>query len=993
MALGRQILFALVGGLLWSSALGAQGPTGSIVGRVIDSGTQQPVPGASVVIDGTQRGIVTRADGGFRLADVPAGQYRVRASRIGYGSQMQEVTLGAGATVTLQFSLEAEVVELAGVTAIGYGTRRREDVTGVIETVRAEEFNQGRIVSPEQLIQAKVAGVQVIDSGEPGGGVQIRIRGGTSVNASNEPLFVVDGVPLPAGGGLSAGRNPLNFINPEDIESVTVLKDASATAIYGSRGANGVILVQTKRGSSRAPQFSYNSSFSTSTVAEGPSMLSAEEFRAAVSQYAPERTRYLGSANTDWRDAVLQSATGQEHSIAVNGASELMNYRLSLGYLGQEGVVQGTQMDRVSAALNYGHRLFADRLNVQANLRGARTDDRFTPGGGIGAATIFDPTQSIRTTTGFFEQRDFQLAPNNPVAELALGSIEGTTYRSIANLEARYRMPFLDALSGTARVSYDVASSERRTFMPSVMWAQQKSDNPGYVSRSNPTETTGVLDAYLNYAARTGGMGEIDATAGYSYETSRGDYPFFEAFGLSTDLLGPNGVPTAEENVSRLSVAERRLASFFGRVNYTLLDRYLFTLSVRRDGSSRFGPENQWGTFPAAAFAWRLSDESFLADNPTLSELRLRASWGVNGNQAIGDYLWAADYRYGDAFTRAQFGNEFVTTVRPTAVDPNIKWEETTSWNLGLDWGLFSDRLTGSLEYYLKDTDDLLFRVPVAAGTYVSNFVTTNIGSVRNQGVELTLNARVLDGQRRGLTWTASLNAATNRNELLSINPFGGGGEQILTGGIAGGVGSNIQVLQPGFPVNSYFVFQHKRDAQGRPIYSENALEMYEDRNGDGIINQNDRAPFESAAPSWILGHSSQLGYGPLELGFTLRAHLGNYVYNNLASSQGFYGRLNEAAGPVNLHASVLENGFRTPQYFSDVYVEDASFLRMDNLTLSYTLPRNRALQQVRLFGTVQNVFTLTGYSGVDPEVGLVGIDNNIYPRSRTFTAGVNVGF
>jgi TonB-dependent starch-binding outer membrane protein SusC len=440
-------------------------------------------------------------------------------------------------------------------------------------------------------------------------------------------------------------------------------------------------------------------------------------------------------------------------------------------------------------------------------------------------------------------------------------------------------------------------------------------------------------------------------------------------------------------------VREGRLASFFGRVNYTLRDRWIFMASVRRDGSSRFGPGNQWGTFPAAAVAWRIGDEAFMQDVGALSDLKLRASWGINGNQTVADYLWIANYAFGDAFARVQFGDEFLTTIRPTAVDPNIKWEETTSWNVGLDYGFMDDRVTGTLDYYVKDTDDLLFRVPVAAGTAVSNSITTNVGSIRNQGIEFGIDAEVLPADRPGLRWSVNFNAARNSNEITRINPFGGGGERILVGGIAGGVGSTIQVLQPGIAVNSFFVYEHRRDANGNPVNSGDDLEMYVDQNDDGVINQNDRVAHESPAPDWILGHTSSFGYGDFDLSFTLSAQLGNHVYNNLASSQGYYGRLNEAAGPVNLHASVLETGFERPQFFSDVYVEDASFLRMDNVTLGWNVPRSARLQQMRVFATIQNAFTVTGYSGVDPLVGLNGIDNSVYPRSRTYTAGITVGF
>lgn len=1012
MALGRQLFLALVAGLLGVAGLGAQ--TGTVAGRVTEGATQEPLAGVTVSV--AERTAVSGTDGRYSVGGVPAGTHTVRATRIGYGTVTRQVTVAAGQTATVDLSVAAQALLLEDVVAIGYGERRVRDVTGSIQGVTEEEFNTGRIVSPDQLIQGKVAGVQVVTSGEPGGGSSIRIRGGASATASNEPLFVVDGVPLPPGGGLSAGRNPLNFINPDDIARVTVLKDAASTAIYGSRGSNGVIIIETKTGTDAGPSFQYGSSVSTSVITREPELLGADQFRAAVAQYAPARQGFLGTANTDWRSAVERDATGQEHELAVQGTADAMNYRLSLNYLDQSGVLQGSETERVSAALNLGQRLFDDRLTLRASLRGARTSDVFTPGGVLGSATWFDPTQSIRTSSGaFWENSTFPLGPNNPLAELALAQDEGTTFRSIANLEGRYQLPFLSGLSATVRGGYDVVKSERRHFFPSVLQSQIESRVPctraptdppcptGFVDRSNPSSTTGVIDAFANYTGRIDRWNsDVDATAGYSYESTREDRPYFYARGLSTDLLGTNGIPVAAENVSRIDVDESRLASFFARLNYTLADRYLLTLSVRRDGSSRFGPENHWGNFPAAALAWRLSEEAFMDRFEFLSDLKLRASWGVNGNQFFGNYLYVPSYRIGDQFSQVQFGNEFITTIRPSAVDPAIKWEETTSLNLGIDYGFLDDRITGAVDYYTKDTDDLIFTVPVAAGTYVSNFVTTNIGSVRNTGLEFSIKADVLqgDGDGGGFTWNATLNASTNKNELLAINPFGGGGEQIPVGEIAGGVGSTIQVLQPGNAFNSFRVYTHKRDANGKPVYADadndgdiDDDDLYVDQNGDGKITQEDRVINHSPVPTWILGHTSQFGYRGFDLGFTVRAHMGNYVYNNLASAQGWYDVLNQAGGLTNLHSSVLENNFRTAQFFSDVYLEDASFVRMDNLTLGYTVPARRGFESMRIYGTVQNVFTITDYSGVDPEAGLNGIDLTIYPRSRTFTAGLSIGF
>jgi hypothetical protein len=441
-------------------------------------------------------------------------------------------------------------------------------------------------------------------------------------------------------------------------------------------------------------------------------------------------------------------------------------------------------------------------------------------------------------------------------------------------------------------------------------------------------------------------------------------------------------------------------------VNYNIDDRYLLSASVRRDGSSRFGPDNQWGIFPSVSVGWRLSQEDFMRGS-TFSDLKLRASIARTGNQAFGNYLQYATYLLGDGQTQVPFGGQFVPTLRPSAVDPNIRWEKTHAYNVGLDFGLMNQRLTGSLDAYVKTTHDLIFTVPVAAGTNLSNFVTTNIGRMKNQGFEMSLSARMIEPRPRGLSWTADFTASYNKNELTRINPFAGGAQRVLVGGVAGGVGTLIQTLEPGVPVNSFYVYEHIME-NGKPIYKDrqgltdgvfnntpdgtiNEHDLYVDQNGDNKINQSDRRPFHDPAPKWMLGHTSYLGYGKFDLSFTLRSYLGNYVYNNVASNLGTYRELVAGASPYNLHTSVLETQFDQPQYLSDYYVESASFLRMDNLTLAYTFGYRG--QPVRLFGTVQNAFTITGYSGVDPTAGLLGIDNNIYPRSRTFTGGLSLRF
>ncbi len=988
----RFILGALLA-VAWMAPLRAQAQGGTIRGHVNDA-AGKPLSGATVSYG--SRNAQTRIDGLYVISGVPAGRDTLRARLIGYTSMARSVTLSAGQTVESDFALTASAVSLAEIVVTGYGEQRAGNITGAVTTVAAADFNPGRIVSPEELIRSKVPGVQVVDNNEPGGGFSIRIRGPTSINASSEPLFVIDGVPIGtgAGGGLSAGRNPLNFLNPNDIESVTVLRDASAAAIYGANAANGVLLIHTRKGRVGAPQFEYTGSMSASSVTRLPNMLNAAQFRAAVTQYAPNNVGQLGSANTDWFSQVDRTAFGQEHNFAVSGADASTNWRLSAGYLNQDGIIKGTTTERISLGLNLEQKLLKDRLNVQANLRGSRAKDLFTPGGVLSNAAQFGPTQPIydaSTRTGYYDWPGNSLqSADNPVALLNLASDKGITYRSLGHVRAQYALPFLEGLRANMDLGYDVTRTDRQSFFPSTLHGQLKSGNGGSDYRANQSQSNTTAETYLNYGAPLGGIpGNIDAAAGYSYGWSHAEYPYYQANGLSTDLLGGNGVTSARSVVNFQDIEESRLISVFGRVNYNVNDKYLVSASVRRDGSSRFGPTHQWGTFPSLSVGWRISEEPFMK-GLGLSDLKLRGSVARTGNQAFSNYQQYSAYLLGADQSQVQFGSTFVPTIRPSAVDPDIRWEKSHSYDMGVDFGLWNQRLTGTLDVYIKTTHDLIFRVPVAAGTNLSNFVTTNIGSMKNRGLEMSLSALLIPGHQRGLSWTADFTASHNTNQLTSINPFAGAAQRIQTGGIAGGVGTLIQVLQPGVPINSFYVYQHKLGADGKPIYSTKDLDMYVDQNSDGKINNDDRIPFHDPAPKWMLSQSSYLAYHDFDMSFTLRSYLGNYVYNNVASNLGTYSEVTRGS-PYNLHASVLTTGFQTPQYFSDYYVEKASFLRMDNITLAYTLKYHG--QPLRIFGTVQNAFTLTGYSGVDPTAGLNGIDNNIYPRSRTFTGGFNLRF
>ncbi len=978
--------------LVSAAPLCAQGSEGTVRGRITDNATQQPIVGATVTIG--KRTALTQADGRYALV-IPAGTYTLQARTIGYAPASQSVTVNAGQTVVVDLKLTQQAINLATVIVTGYGQQRAGDITGAVTQLSPAEFNPGRIVSPQSLITSKVAGVQVVDNNEPGGGISIRIRGATSVNASSEPLYVVDGMPLAsgAGSGLSDGRDALNFINPSDIATITVLKGASAAAIYGANAANGVVLITTKSGQQGAAKVEYTGDVTSSTVERLPQMLNASQFRAAVTQYAPQSVGQLGSANTNWFNRVDRNGIGQEHNLAFSGAGPATNYRMSLGYLNQNGVIDGTNTERMSIGLNLNQRFLDDRLNIRTNILGSRTNNQYTPGGVLSNAAQMGPTQPVfdpTSTTGYFNWPGNTLqSPDNPVEALKLATDIGHTYRSLGTFQADYSLPYVEGLKAHVNLGYDATSAERQTFNPSDLHAQLKAGTGGTLYQTTPSMTNTQLDTYLEYNAPLNFVpGTIDLTGGYSYSQSNAQYPYTTATGLSTNLLGIYGFPTALILQSNTNVQDSRLISFFGRANYNYNDRYLAAFSIRRDGSSRFGPANAWGIFPSVALAWRISQEGFMKRFTNLSDLKLRASYGKTGNQAFANYQQYANFVVGDAQSQALFGNGFVTTIRPSAVDPNIKWESTSSYDLGLDYGFYNQRISGAIDYYTKSTKDLIFTVPVAAGTNLSNYLTTNIGSMRNAGVEFSLSADVIQGGNSGFSWTTDFTASHNANKLTSINPIlsGSGSTQqrILTGGVAGGVGTLIQVLEPGQPINSFFVYKQKY-ANGKPVEGS-----YVDMNGDTVINVADRRAYHDPAPKWIFGHTSNMTYGNWDAAFTLRAYLGNYVYNNVQSNLGSYQEL-QRASPYNLSANVLQTGFTSPQYLSDYYVQSASFLRMDNITVGYRVRYHG--QPVRIFGTVQNVFTISPYSGVDPTAGLNGIDNNIYPRSRIFTAGFNVVF
>lgn len=960
-----------------------------------------PLPGVSILVKGTGSGTVTDINGHYVLS--VNKDATLVFSFIGYTTQ--EVVVGNRSVIDI--NLQTDVQSLEEIVVIGYGEQEKGDVTGVVANVGERDFNKGAIVSPQDLLTGKVAGVQITpNSGEPGGQSTVRIRGSSSLTAGNEPLYVVDGIPLTNDnhnpGGFSSGRNPLNFLNPSEIADITVLKDASAAAIYGSRGANGVIMITTKKGDGQKGKFIYDGYFSVAEMANDLQILNAEQFQNVMTAKHADRLGLIGDQNTDWYDEITRTAYGQNHNLAFNGGGENANVRVSLNHQDIEGIIDNSFTRRTGISVNYSQSFFDNQLTVRANLKSTYTKDRYDAGA-VGAAIVFAPTQPIydpgNRWGGYFEYNE-NLAPDNPVSSTNQVHDYGEYVRNLGKVELEYQIPFLEGLSTTASLSYDLNFGERSRFLPTTLRSQ--AIDSGEVRIENLKRINPLVNFLIRYKTDLPSINSsLDVTAGYEFQQFKSDFPSYRAYNLSTNVYTFYSANIAEESEAFNFHQSNRIISFFGRLNYTYLDRYLLTATVRRDGSSRFGPENQWGVFPSVALGWRIIDEPFMDDlTEIFSDLKFRVSYGITGNQEFDNYQYLATYTPGQPTAQYQLGGQFVSTIRPNGYDEGIKWEETTSINFGLDFGLFNGRLSGSVEYYDQNTDDLLFSVAVPAGTNLTNRVITNIGEVNNKGIEVALNGVVMN--REGFQWNMGLNFTHNKNEIVTLDGSDSEDfEGFLTGGITGGTGNNIQILKVGEASNSFYVYRALKDENGKLLpdgvdHNEdgeiNDADIYADTNGDGVVNSEDRDPYKNPAPDFILGLTSNMSYKNFDLSFTLRSNIGGYIYNNIASANGFYNAMDGTGNWLqNIHASALETNYVAPQYFSDYYVEDASFVRMDNISLGYSFNQLK-MPSVRIYGTVQNVFTLTEYTGLDPEVGN-GIDNNPYPKARTFLIGLSLGF
>jgi iron complex outermembrane receptor protein len=985
-------------GLLAAQWVFAQDRT--ISGKVLDSRSGNGLSGASVTASSSKRGTQTDASGSFKI-NVTAADKSLSISSVGYATQVVSIE----GSDQVQVTLEAAAGDLGEVVLVGYGSARKKDLTGAVATVGVKDFAKGPLTSPEQLINGKVAGVQITaPSGAPGAGGRIRVRGTSSLSGSNDPLIIIDGVPIDQQGGISGSPNPLNLINPNDIETFTVLKDASATAIYGNRATNGVILITTKKGKSGKLKVGFSSQNSLSLVGNTVDVLNADEYRSLVNSKGNATQRsLLGPAKTDWQDMVYRGALMTDNTISLTGGIDKLPYRFSLGYLNQDGILKSDNMRRVSTSLNINPSFLNNNLKVDFNLKTSITNNNFANQGAISGAAFFDPTQTpFRSGDmrfgGYWEwlannNQPNGLAPKNPLAFLNIREKyvltepgrgfedKSQVNRYISNLQLNYTIPQVAGLRANLNVGIDHAKGEGTVYVPDSAAAAYI--RGGVNNQYDNTKTNKLLDFYLNYTRDIKAIkGRVEAMAGYGYQDfvrKSTNFADFRADGREFAPAAP--FPFFTQNT---------LVSFYGRANLTSNGKYLLTASIRRDGSSRFSPDQRWGIFPSAAFAWNISEESFLKNSKLISNLKLRLGYGTTGQQEIGnDYAYIANYTLGTQTAQYQFGNAFFPVQRPVGYDANIKWETTTTYNAGIDFGFGNGRVSGSLDYYFKDTRDLLSFIDVPAGTNFTNRIFTNVGDMTNRGVELQINANVVKANK--FTWDLGFNVTYNTNEITRLTKvddptFIG----VATGGISGGVGNTIQIQSVGYRPSSFFVLQQAYDQSGKPVEG-----LYVDRNKDGLINNLDYYRYQSPEPNWIIGFTTSASYGKWSASTVLRANIGNYMYNNMFSGAGNLQQAFPGVGGFlgNVHRNYLETGFVVPQYFSDYYVDNASFVRMDNFTIGYDFGSVlKGISSLRANASVQNAFVITKYQGLDPEIA-GGIDNNFYPRPRIFTLGFNVEF
>ncbi len=962
-----------------------------ITGTVTDSQSGDPLIGATVSLKSDRtKAAATDVNGKFTI-NAAQGQVLV-FSYVGYVAQ--EVTVGTGTTLSVKLVSTTET--LAGVVVIGYGTQKKSDATGSVTAIGSKDFNRGTIASPQELLIGKAAGVQITTGGgAPGEGATIRIRGGSSMSASNDPLIVVDGIPLDNNGVAGMG-NFLNTINPNDIESFTILKDASATAIFGARASNGVIIITTKKGVAGSKlKISYDGKASFSVVPNQVPVLGADEFRSVYNeQYKdnPAALAVLGTANTDWQKEIFNNSFGHDHNLSATGSVKSMPYRVSLGYSNLDGILKTSNLERYTGAISLNPTFFDNHLKINVNVKAMKEKSRFANQGAIGSAVGFDPTQPVYSGNnnygGYFEWlqangNPINIATNNPLGMLETHHDISDVNRMIGNFQVDYKFHFLPELRANLNIATDRSASDGSIKVPDFArhaWAingDGKSIGGNYAIYDQQKKND-LLDFYLNYVKEMGSS-KVDFMAGYSWQHFWRKGSYWQTNEAQNKLLTNTHYNT-----------ENYLVSFFGRLNYSLMDKYLLTLTLRDDGSSRFSKANRWGLFPSAAFAWKIKEESFLKNVEAVSDLKLRLGYGITGQQDIysGDYPYLARYTFGQPTAAYQFGDQFINTLRPEGYDANLRWEKTTTYNIGLDYGFANNRITGTVEYYYRPTTDLINTIPVPAGTNLTNQILTNVGDLVNKGVEFAILGRIISTEN--MAWEVGYNVSFNKNEITRLTATDDPNYKgVFVGGIGGGVGNTIQIHTVGYPVNSFYIYEQVYDNAGKPIEG-----LYVDRNGDGKISELDKYQYHKPAPDVFMGINSRFSYKNWDLSFSGRVSLGNYVYNNVNSGNGVSAYMYNGVGyATNVVSDAVYTGWSSPRYWSDYYIEDASFFRMDNINLGYQF-KNVASSKMNLYVslTAQNAFVISKYKGLDPEV-FNGIDNNFYPRPRIFLLGLKLDF
>lgn len=964
-----------------------------ISGKVTDSKDGSGLVGVNILAKGATTGTQTGPGGAYQISVSPSVTALV-FSFVGFTTQEVNISSKTSADVSMTLTTGS----LAEVVVIGYGTRMKKDLTGAVSSISAKDFNKGAITTPEQLIIGKISGVSITpNDGTPGSGSTIRIRGGASLNASNDPLIVIDGMPL-SNSGIAGAPNALATINPSDIASFTVLKDASATAIYGSRASNGVIIITTKKGLKGKPKISFTSQLSAGVLAEKFSVLSPDQFRTLVNTYGTDAQKaLLGSANTDWQDEIYQTAISTDNNVSVAGSMKNLPYRLSLGYLNQNGILKTGNLERFATSLNLNPVLFDNHLKIDLNIRGTFSKSRYANYGAVYGANQFDPTQPVYSAKdrygGYWERLDpsnpttglASLSPKNPLGLLEQQENIGQANRLIANVGIDYKLHFFPDLRAVANVGYDYSKGYGNTVindsaaeMYKAFTSADGSMHGGLRSQYQSNIDNSYANFYLNYTKNLDPDNKIDVMAGVEYQ----DY-------LTTNYgFTEYAYDTAARSYPQYAFdkPQNRILSYLGRINYSYKNLLYVTASFRRDGSSKFAPENRWGNYPSGAIAVNLREIESIKEWQELSNLKIRLSYGVTGQQdGIGNYDYISYYGLSNDKAQYQFGDVFLQMYRPGGYYANRKWEETATSNIGIDFGFFNNRLSGSIELYHKRTSDLLNQITQPAFTNFSNTIIANVGNMENKGVEFSINGQPT--RTADVVWDVSFNITYNKNKItqLDINDDPNYVNQVAGIGGLGGVIANAV----GYERGSFYVFKQIYDkASGKPL--EN---LYEDINRDGILNSSDLFIFKSSIPKWIYGFSTNLDYKKWNAGLTLHANVGNYLFNS-AATNGAISKFLFSSFLANQSSDVLNTNFQGvgDYYQSNYYVQNASFLRLDNINIGYNVGKLKGDVSLRLNAGVQNVFVITKYEGLDPEIS-GGIDGNQYPRPRTFFIGLGLDF